>query len=104
MAQESKTCRKCRKKKPVTCFYKDSSSPDGKNYWCKDCVKERQGELKSEKRKGKPGENVLKIDFMDHVNLYLWLEKKAKNELRTVEMQALYMLLHQHKEGWNGNG
>ena len=35
-----KVCTKCKKKKSLSCFYKDRQKQGGLRYWCKDCVLE----------------------------------------------------------------
>lgn len=37
-----KTCTRCKFEKTFSCFWADSSKPDGKNSWCKPCHNERQ--------------------------------------------------------------
>lgn len=38
---DTKRCSKCGETKPLDEFGKDKKSPDGKNYWCKPCVNDR---------------------------------------------------------------
>jgi 5-methylcytosine-specific restriction endonuclease McrA len=35
--RESKICSCCKESLPLSDFHKDSKSPDGSSYWCKDC-------------------------------------------------------------------
>jgi hypothetical protein len=37
-----KTCKRCNTLKPLTEFYKDKASPDGRFLWCKECSKAYQ--------------------------------------------------------------
>ena len=38
---QTKICSKCKQEKPVNQFYRDNNRPDGLNYWCIDCWKEK---------------------------------------------------------------
>lgn len=39
---ESKTCSRCREPKPRTAFGRDRQTPDGLNYYCRECAAEKQ--------------------------------------------------------------
>lgn len=58
METETKKCRKCGQEKPVTEFSKCKSSPDGLQYYCKGCYRQRYQENKpliySHEREGSP--------------------------------------------------
>ena len=43
-----KICRKCSKRRSVTMFSKRSSSPDGLQYFCRDCMNEYGKEWRKE--------------------------------------------------------
>ncbi len=98
-----KTCSKCKVVKPLSAFYKDSGSPDGKCYWCKDCTTQRQKELEEKKMTKQTGETsskqvsksenlILKIDFTHYQELYEKLMNQAKKDYRSPDMQVLYWI------------
>lgn len=51
--QTSKTCTKCKKELPLSCFAKNNGTVDGLQYWCRDCVyvynKVRKSRLEAER-------------------------------------------------------
>lgn len=55
MKLKTKVCKKCKKRKPLTEFHKDSYSPDGHHFYCKECrhknYKKYYGKNKDKKRK-----------------------------------------------------
>ena len=44
MKEEAKHCKKCKRTYPLSSFYNDKSTPDGKQRYCKFCMKEYQKE------------------------------------------------------------
>lgn len=38
MGKKTKKCSRCKSNKDVNYFNKSSQSPDGRQYWCRDCV------------------------------------------------------------------
>lgn len=48
-----KQCSKCREKKNLDCFYKNSKRSDGVNSYCKDCMRLYGKEYYQSERKGK---------------------------------------------------
>jgi hypothetical protein len=60
--KETKTLKKCsicQENKPLTEYYKDNNSPDGKGYWCKKCTRlNAQERKKKREQKNNKGENM----------------------------------------------
>lgn len=59
--EQTKKCTICNTKKPLTDFYKDNGSPDGKGYYCKTCTR-LNAKKRAEKRKETRTENSDKND------------------------------------------
>lgn len=61
-----KTCYICKKQKPISQFYRDRSTPDGRQYRCKECDKaksikwQRESGYNSEREKSKRQESQRK--------------------------------------------
>lgn len=48
-----KRCSWCRELRPLNDFYVSAKSKDGRQSWCKECLKKRRKELKEKKKNGK---------------------------------------------------
>ena len=93
---DTKVCRKCGREKPLDEFHNDKRLNDGKKNLCKKCTSEYIKGYLRKKRGGSPpphkapeGKDVLALDLAHFGDIRRALEARARDELRTVEMQAM---------------
>lgn len=111
-----KICKACQEKKASTEFYPDRKATDGLRSICKECDKARQRARRARKKSGRDvgasaaappppataarsagdvGTQVreaLTLDFRDYPEILEKIKAAAKEEMRTPEMQALWIL------------
>lgn len=95
----TKTCPKCSKEQPNSCFYKDLSKSDGLSSYCKPCRRQRSSEYSLENTKKvqetrkqhylKNKERVNKRNRAYHKTNYVALEAKKKIWLENNKEQYL---------------
>lgn len=103
--------KKCTRKgclapiQPLSEFYGDKKSSDGKSSWCKVCQKQANADSKKNKIEPKTDktptdhqpdpavdENILILDFSKHQDLLNGIRMAAKSELRDPDMQVFWWL------------
>lgn len=89
-----KECSRCGKTKPIDDFGKHKKSIDGHRRICNACrgVEEPQAE---DPRMDEPLPNrshIMVLDFSDYPDILESIKGVAKNNIRTPEQQAIYML------------
>jgi hypothetical protein len=89
-AIRSKVCAKCGgDPKPISEFSRHATTKDGFMNICKEC----QCKIRRARPAHKTGKFKIEIDFIDHQDFYKILEEHAKNDLRSVKKEALYLLI-----------
>lgn len=83
-----KTCKSCGQSKPTSAFHKDKSKPDGLNFYCKPCHKDRQAKYnlrpprnpapEGMKRCGHCKEDKLIAEFYPDTKMYLGVQRRCK--------------------------
>ena len=53
--EEKKKCTKCERELSINDFYKNRAAPDGLEYWCKDCKRDRMAKYHRKKTTGNNG-------------------------------------------------
>jgi len=102
MKEKSKTkkCRDCGETKPLEEFPSIATSPDGYGHICALCRGRRIKAAKDEKRESHKDNPDYKdntqikvtLDFRRHTDVLDWIRKRARDELRTIENQAVWEL------------
>ena len=88
---KTKMCSKCNKSLPLAAFHKQTASPDGRKYSCKDCLSAINGHKRRKKYLQEVDQSV-KVDFSIVPGLFEKLAAEAENEVRTIEGQVLFVL------------
>ena len=79
-----KCCYECEKIKPLSDFHKKPLGLKGVNHRCKQC--------RSDYRKQPGNTPVLKLNFTKYPEIHVKLEESARNNMRTMELEAMYLL------------
>jgi hypothetical protein len=74
---------------PVSAFMRSKMSPDGYMHLCKECYKLQNRDRVGLKDKG---QYTLQIRFDNHQAVLAALAKKAAEEMRTIEAQAIMLI------------
>lgn len=93
--EETKVCRKCDKEYPIKIFDKSAKSSDGHMNICPSC-REKKKNIEnpvSEKPKTNDQSQKLTLDFSNHKEVLDVLRVDATKHLRTIENQAVWILI-----------
>lgn len=101
-AVQKKKCTRCGQELPADTehFYRNKAMKDGLEYWCKPCklaskrenYKHNKSKKKPQVKTRQPEVKPITLDFAGHDDIYKKLIAAAKEDLRPVAYQAMYLI------------